>query len=166
MIQSGEFTRVGIDEARNSLNVTLRKKGLHRNADINTEVAPPLTDEEIEELKAQGRVDEDTPITRYDSATVLRIDRADEISNKHGDTALAIAETLATIRELDCARVSLMGTYTFGDYSDYVASEVLLVRNTPASVDAEASVIPPPPGPPPEDLAHHETQGGLGILTR
>jgi len=29
-----------------------------------------------------------------------------------------------------------------------------------------SSSPPPPPGPPPADIAHHETSGGLGFLTK
>lgn len=130
MVKSGEFTRVGVDEAAASLSVTLRKKGIHRNPDINAEVAPRLTPEEIEKLRAQGHVEADAPIMHYDSASVIRIDRADELGPRQVDAALAIAETLATLRELDCARVNIMGIYMGGDFEDYLKSSVLLVRQT------------------------------------
>ncbi len=87
------------------------------------------------------------------------------------DTAIAIAETLARLRELESARLSVMKTYMFGDFSEYVANEVLLVRNASVAGDVEApGAVPSPPGPPPlrgpHDIAHPETRGGLGILTR
>jgi hypothetical protein len=167
MIEIGEFTAVGTDEARSNLNVVLRKRGLHRGADVSVQVAPPATDEEIEALQEAGHLENDSKIMRYDGATDFKIGETDELGSEHLDRAVAIAEKLARFRELDSARVSVMDTYRFGDYSEYVASEVLLVRNSVFVEAAEAAgAAPPPPGPPPADLAHPETQGGLGILTR
>lgn len=167
MIEIGEFKAVGTDEARRNLNVVLRKRGLHRDADVSLQVAPPATDEEIEALQEAGHLEDDAKITRYDKATDFKIGETDELEQEHLDTAVAIAEKLARFRELDSARISVMDTYRFGDYGEYVASEVLLVRSAPVRSGAEASAAPPPPpGPPPPDLGHPETSGGLGILTR
>jgi hypothetical protein len=167
MIEIGEFTAVGMDEAHKNLNVVLRKRGLLRDADVSVQVAPPATDEEIEALQEAGHVEDDSKIMRYDGATDFKIGEADELGPEHLDRAVAIAEKLARFRELDSARVSVMDTYRFGDYSEYVANVILLVRNGAFAEAPEAQgAAPPPPGPPPADLAHPETRGGLGILTR
>lgn len=168
MIEVGEFKALSTDEARHNLNVALRKRGLHRNADVTLQVSPPATDEEIEALREAGHLEEGSRITEYKDATDFKIGEADELEREHLDTAIAIAEKLARFRELESARLSVMKNYTFGDHAEYVASEILLVHSAPVSVAAEASgaTPPPPPGPPPPDLAHPETRGGLGILTR
>jgi hypothetical protein len=130
MVKSGEFTRVDVDDAARNLKVVLRKQGIHRNPDIDVEISSRLTPEDIEELQAQGHIEEDASITHYKTGSSIQIDKADQLSPQQIDTAIAIAGTLATLRELDSARVDIMGTYMFGDYQDYVASTVILVRQS------------------------------------
>lgn len=128
MVQSSEFTRVGVDEAGQSLSVILRKQGIHRGARITAQVMSALTTEEIEKLQEQGHIEEDSPITHHGPVSDIDIGRGDKIGPRQIDTALAIAETLAALRELDCARVNVMGIYMGGNYDDYVKSTILLVR--------------------------------------
>ena len=128
MIEIGEFKALTTDEAASSLSVVLRKRGIHRDADVSVQVAPPATDEEIEGLMEAGHLEEDVRIERYEGATDLIIDKADRLGLEHKDAAIAIAARLARFRELESAQVSVMETYMGGDYSEYVDSTVLLVR--------------------------------------
>lgn len=128
MIKTGEFTRVDVGEAAHNLKVVVRKEGIHRNANISVGIMPGLETKEIEELQAQGHIEEDSSVAHDRLGSSIQIDKADQLSPQQVDTAIAIAETLARLRELDSARVDVMGTYMFGDFEDYVESTVLLVR--------------------------------------
>lgn len=127
--KGGEFTRVDVDEAGSNLGVVLRRAGIHRGAAVNVEVMPKMTDEEVEELQTRGLIKEDAPIKHYDYSSTIKIDEADrQLSSKQVEASFVIAETLAALREVDSARVRIMGIYRFGDCEDYLKNTVLLVR--------------------------------------
>lgn len=128
MVEVGEFARVNVEKSGYGLNVTLRKKGIHLGADINLEVMPPVTVEEIQELQAAGHIDANAPIDQFENSSSITIDKQDAISTREIDVALAVAETLASLRGLNLARVNVMGTYMFGGFEDYVKNTYLLVR--------------------------------------
>ncbi len=71
MIEVGEFKVLTTDEATSNLGLVLRKRGIHRNADVTLQVAPPPTEEEIRELKEAGHLEDDARIEEYERASDL-----------------------------------------------------------------------------------------------
>jgi hypothetical protein len=129
VVEISTFNRIDLKPADTELNVTLSKGGIHRSAQINLDVVPPLSVDEKAELIERGYMeDSDEASTDFEGCSTINLDRSDEIEQKHEDAAFAIAETLASMREVEAARVDVMHTYMFGDFRDFVKKSVLLVR--------------------------------------
>lgn len=129
VIETGEFARVGVEEAGRNLSVVLRRRGIHRDANVSVQVSPPASEEEIAELKERGHLPGDAEVVYYDTATEMGVGTGyNSIEERHIDAAMGIAETLAHMREVDSARVTMMRNHSFGDFAEYVDSTTLLVR--------------------------------------
>src|SRR4051794_40372661 len=109
MVNTAEYTGFSVEEkvraASNNLSLTLKKAGIHNAPPIELQVYPPTSEDEIAELQAHNLINEGTEISESFGTTTIRLDEANEVSQEHENTAIAIAKTLAAKRDLDSAVV-------------------------------------------------------------